>query len=41
MCIACSKIIWFHDILVELGFPQVNSIPLYANNTKLIQIVAI
>jgi len=37
---ACFEIIWFRRLLVELGFSQHDSTPLYVENTSVIQIVA-
>jgi hypothetical protein len=39
MSTACSEIVWLHDLLEELGFPQITSTPLHTNNTNVIQIV--
>ena len=38
MSTACSKIVWLHDLLKELGFPYTTSSPLHADNTSAIQI---
>ncbi|RVX16305.1 Retrovirus-related Pol polyprotein from transposon RE1 [Vitis vinifera] len=38
MSTACSKIVWLHDLLKELGFPYTTSTPLHADNTSAIQI---
>ena len=40
MSLACSEIIWLSGLLAELGFPQTEATPLYADNTSAIQIVA-
>jgi hypothetical protein len=40
MSAASSEIVWLHGLLAELGFPQSNSTPLYADNTSAIQIAA-
>lgn len=40
MSTACSKIIWLHGLLVELGYPQTEPTSLYTDNTSVIQIVA-
>ncbi|AES87006.1 hypothetical protein MTR_4g019020 [Medicago truncatula] len=36
MYAACSEIIWLRGLLAELGFPQIESISLYADNTSVI-----
>lgn len=38
MSTACSEIVWLRGLLVEIGFPQSNPTPLYADNTSAIQI---
>jgi hypothetical protein len=38
MSTACSEIVWLRGLLEELGFPQVTSTPLHADNTSAIQI---
>lgn len=40
MSSACSEIIWLRGLLAELGFPQLESTSLYADNTSAIQITA-
>lgn len=40
MSAACSEIMWLRGLLGELGFPQLHSTPLYADNTSAIQITA-
>jgi hypothetical protein len=40
MSAACSEIIWPHELLAELGFLQLDSTPLHADNTSAIQIAA-
>ena len=40
MSSACSEIIWLRGLLAELGFPQLESTSLYADNTRAIQITA-
>jgi hypothetical protein len=40
MSAACSKIVWFLGLLVELGFSQSDYTPLHADNTLAIQIAA-
>ncbi|XP_057463720.1 serine/threonine-protein kinase TOR-like [Actinidia eriantha] len=40
MFAACSEIIWLRGLITELGFPQVQPTPLYADNTSAIQIAA-
>ena len=39
MSTACSKIVWLHGLLEELGFPQTTFTPLHVDNTSAIQIV--
>ncbi|XP_050909990.1 secreted RxLR effector protein 161-like [Lathyrus oleraceus] len=41
MSTACSKILWLRGLLAKLGFSQIESTSLYADNTSVIQIVAI
>ena len=38
MSTACSKIVWLHGLLKELGFPKTTSTPLHTDNTSAIQI---
>jgi len=38
MSTACSEIIWLRGLLAELGYPQTDATPLYADNTSAIQI---
>jgi len=38
MSTACFEIVWLRGLLEELGFPQVTSTPLHADNTSVIQI---
>ena len=40
MSLVYSEIIWLHGLLAELGFPQTEATPLFADNTSAIQIVA-
>ena len=40
MFAACSEIVWLHGILFKLGFSQPDPTPLYADNTRAIQIAA-
>lgn len=40
MSAASSEIVWLRSLLSELGFPQSNPTPLYADNTSAIQITA-
>jgi len=39
MSSACSEITWLRGLLGELGVPQLNPTPFYADNTSAIQIV--
>ena len=36
---ACSKVVWLHGLLSELGFPQATPTPLYGDNTSVIHLV--
>jgi hypothetical protein len=38
MSTACSEIVWLRGLLEELGFSQITSTPLHADNTSAIQI---
>jgi len=40
MFVACSKIIWLHGILIELGFTQAQPTPLHVDNTIAIKIAS-
>ena len=40
MSAACSEIVWLRGILSKLGFSQPDRTPLYAGNTRAIQIAA-
>ena len=40
MFAACSEIMWFHGLLLELGFPSTNPTPLHGDNTSDNQIAA-
>ena len=40
MSAASSEIVWLHGLLFELGFPQSDPTPLYADNTSAIRITA-
>lgn len=40
MSAACVEVIWLHGLLTELGFHQVQPIPLHVDNTSVILIAA-
>lgn len=40
MSTTCSEIIWLHGLLAEHGIPQGTPTPLYADNTRAIQLAS-